>query len=78
MRVWEGDFYAAKGVALACLGSPTGPLHVYTTHICANYAHSYEPAPEPKAASGGGHAPSWGCKHVLCSHSCLESMSRAC
>lgn len=42
MSIWEGDFYAAKGVAMACLATPRGPLHVYNTHINANYNHLFK------------------------------------
>ncbi len=41
VSVWEGDFYAGKGVAMACLTTPSGPLHVYNTHTCANYNHAF-------------------------------------
>ncbi|CAL8466074.1 g5610 [Coccomyxa elongata] len=42
ISVWEGDFYAAKGVAMACLATPCGPLHVYNTHTNANYNHVFQ------------------------------------
>ena len=52
VRVWEGDFYAAKGVALACLASPAGPLHVYNTHLAANYGHTHLPGPRYRRHAG--------------------------
>ncbi|KAK9901975.1 hypothetical protein WJX75_000009 [Coccomyxa subellipsoidea] len=41
ISVWEGDFYAGKGVAMACLATPCGPLHVYNSHMNANYNHAF-------------------------------------
>lgn len=46
VRVWEGDFYAGKGVGMACIASPGGHIHVYNTHTAANYGHDYTRAEE--------------------------------
>ena len=39
--VWQGDWIAGKGVGLACLDTPSGPVRVFNTHTCANYGHAY-------------------------------------
>ncbi len=36
-RVWEGDFWGGKGVALARVESPAGMLDIYNTHAQAGY-----------------------------------------
>ncbi len=36
-RVWEGDFWAGKGVALARIETPAGMMDVYNTHAQAGY-----------------------------------------
>lgn len=40
--LFHGDFYAGKGFALYTLQTPAGLINVVNTHICANYAHTYE------------------------------------
>lgn len=36
-RIWEGDFWAGKGVALARIETPAGMLDFYNTHAQAGY-----------------------------------------
>lgn len=36
-RIWEGDFWGGKGVALARVESPAGLLDIYNTHAQAGY-----------------------------------------
>jgi hypothetical protein len=49
VRFWEGDFYAGKGVGMACVDMPGGRVHIYNTHTCANYGHGRERAQLPGA-----------------------------
>jgi sphingomyelin phosphodiesterase 2 len=37
-RFWEGDFFAGKGIGMARLQTPHGPLDFYTLHPVAQYA----------------------------------------
>lgn len=39
-RVWEGDFWGGKGVALARVESPMGMLDIYNTHAQAGYGRA--------------------------------------
>ena len=39
-RVWEGDYWAGKGVALARVETPAGMLDFYNTHAQAGYGGS--------------------------------------
>lgn len=39
-RVWEGDYWAGKGVALARIETPAGLLDFYNTHAQAGYGGS--------------------------------------
>lgn len=39
-RIWEGDFWAGKGVALARIETPAGMLDFYDTHAQAGYGRS--------------------------------------
>lgn len=39
-RIWEGDFWAGKGVALARIETPAGMLDFYNTHAQAGYGRS--------------------------------------
>lgn len=39
-RVWEGDYWAGKGVALARVETPSGMLDFYNTHAQAGYGGS--------------------------------------
>ncbi|OQB43674.1 MAG: Endonuclease/Exonuclease/phosphatase family protein [Candidatus Hydrogenedentes bacterium ADurb.Bin179] len=39
-RIWEGDFWAGKGVALARIETPAGILDFYNTHAQAGYGRA--------------------------------------
>lgn len=39
-RIWEGDYWAGKGVALARIEMPAGMLDFYNTHAQAGYGRS--------------------------------------
>lgn len=39
-RVWEGDFWAGKGVALARIETPVGMLDFFNTHAQAGYGRA--------------------------------------
>jgi sphingomyelin phosphodiesterase 2 len=45
--VFSGDFYAAKGVGWCRVELPGGAgyLHVFNTHLCSNYRHTFRALP---------------------------------
>ena len=45
-RPTHGDYFAGKGVGAVRIATPAGPVQVFNTHTCANYAHSYAAAQE--------------------------------
>jgi sphingomyelin phosphodiesterase 2 len=56
--VFSGDFFAAKGVGWCRLAVPGGGdgaappkhVHVFNTHLCSNYRHTFRPLPRlPRA-----------------------------
>jgi endonuclease/exonuclease/phosphatase family metal-dependent hydrolase len=51
--VFSGDFYAAKGCGWCKVELPggKGDLHVFNTHLCSNYRHTFRPLPLLPAAS---------------------------
>lgn len=56
--VFSGDFYAAKGVGWCRLEGVPGlkgePLHVFNTHMCSNYRHTFRSLPLlPQEEAGG-------------------------
>lgn len=57
--VFSGDFFASKGVGWCRLAVPgvKDPVHVFNTHLCSNYKHTFRPLPLlPQEEAGGVEA----------------------
>ncbi|KAK9804323.1 hypothetical protein WJX72_006696 [[Myrmecia] bisecta] len=40
--LFQGDYFAGKGISYVRLMTPEGPVDVFNTHLGANYLHSYQ------------------------------------